>query len=423
LRPASFETAVNVPYEILLAFRYLRVHRGRTFLSVITMISVGGVAVGTAALIIALALMTGFEEDMRQRILRGSAHLQVIEQAESGFDDADGVLAKARLIPGVLAAAPVLFSPAMIMNDALGSPAYAEIYGVEPQLQGQVVDFGVEAGTNPLSGLKQRGASGRPGMVLGADLAARMAVGPGDLVRVLVPKVRLTPFAPIPRSLVLEVAGIVKTEAYPQDSQRAYIALDVARRLLDAPGRASWVELRLTDPRGLGAMKLLVSREMGERFVVLDLLEQNKEIFKAFETEKLFLFIAIALIVVVASLNIVSTLVLMVNDKVREIGTLTAMGARAFGIAAVFMLQGIVIGLVGTVVGLTVGSALAYWLDTYRVMRLNPDVYFIAYVPFANRPGNVAIVGLSALAIAFFATIYPAFKAARLHPVEAIRHE
>ena len=341
LTPASCETAVNAPYELLLAFRYLRVHRGRTFLSVITMISVGGVAVGTAALVIALALMTGFEEDMRQRILRGSAHLQIIEQAESGFDDAERVLAKVRAVPGVAAATPVLFSPGMIMNDGLGSPAYAEIYGVDPELQGQVVDFGVGAGRTPLAGLKKPGESGRPGIVLGADLAARMAVSPGDLVRMLVPKVRLTPFAPIPRSLVLEVAGIVKTDAYPQDSQRAYIALDVARRLLDTPGRASWVELRLTDPGELRAMKAVVARAMGERFVVLDLLEQNKEIFKAFETEKLFLFLAIGLIVVVASLNIVSTLVLMVNDKVKEIGTLTAMGARPVGIAAIFMLQGI----------------------------------------------------------------------------------
>jgi lipoprotein-releasing system permease protein len=414
---------VKAPYELVLALRYLRVQRGRTFLSVITMISVAGVAVGTAALVIALALMTGFEEDMRQRILRGSAHLQVIEQAESGFDDADGVMATARAIPGVAAAAPVLFSPAMIMNEALGSPAYAELYGVDPRLEVQVVDFGVEAGKDPLGRLSGRGENARAGVVLGVDLAARLAVRPGDLVRVLVPKVRLTPFAPIPRSLVLEVAGTVKTDAYPQDAQRAYIAIDVVRRLLDAPGRASWLELRLTDPRVLGAMKVSVSKAMGERFIVLDHARENKEIFKAFETEKLFLFIAIALIVVVASLNIVSTLILMVNDKVREIGTLTAMGARPLGIAAVFMLQGIVIGVVGTAAGLTLGSASAYWLDTYRVMSLNPDVYFIAYVPFANRPGNVVIVGLSALIIAFCATIYPAFRAARLHPVEAIRHE
>jgi len=410
---------VTFPYELLLAVRYLRVHRGRTFLSVITMISVAGVAVGTAALVIALALMTGFEDDMRQRIQRGSAHLQIIEQGEAGFGAADEVLAKARAIPGVAAAAPVLYSPAMIMNDAMGSPAYAEVQGVEPALQGQVVDFGAD-GPDPLAGLMQPGDGVRPRIVLAAELAARLQVRPGDLVRVLVPKVRLTPFAPVPRSLVLEVAGTFKTESYPQ---RAYVALDVARRLLDAPGGASWIELRLSSPRELAAMKAVVTKAMGTEFAVLDLLEQNKEIFKAFESEKLFLFIAIALIVVVASLNIVSTLVLMVNDKVREIGTLTAMGAKPLGIASVFMLQGIVIGVVGTAIGLTLGTASAYWLGTYHVMKLNPDVYFIDYVPFANRPGNIAIVGLSALVIAFCATIYPAWKAARLHPVEAIRHE
>lgn len=412
-----------VPFELHLAARYLRVHRGRTFLSVITVISIAGVAVGTAALVIALALMTGFEQDMRERILRGSAHLQILDAGRSSFTDAGEVVERARTIPGVAGVAPVLYSPAMIMNDAGGTPAYAELQGVDPALQGQVIDFGPENRGDPLGALTQATGSGRAGIVLGADLAADLAVETGDLVRVLVPKIRLTPFTPIPRSLVLEVVGTFRTGAYPQDAQRAYLPLDVSRRLLEAPGTASWIELRLSDPRRLAARKSEIGKAMGNRFVVLDLIEQNKEILKAFNTEKLFLFLAIALIVVVAALNIVSTLVLMVNDKVREIGTLTAMGARKRSIAAVFMLQGVVIGALGAGVGLTLGTGAAWWLDRFEVMKLNPDVYFMAHVPFATRPSDVVIVGVSALFIAFLATIYPAWKAASLEPVEAIRHE
>ena len=412
-----------IPYELHLAARYLRVHRGRTFLSVITLISIAGVAVGTAALVIALSLMTGFEEDMRDRILRGSAHLQVLDGGRSSFADAGEVVEKVRAVPGVRGAAPVLYSPAMIMNDTAGTPVYAELQGVDPALQSSVINFGPEARGDPLAALAQKTASGRAAIVLGADLAADIAVAKGDLVRVLVPKVRLTPFTPIPRSLVLEVAGTFHTGAYPQDKQRAYLALDVARRLLEAPNAASWVELSLNDPRELPAMKAEIAHAMGERFVVLDLLEQNKEILKAFNTEKLFLFLAIALIVVVASLNIVSTLVLMVNDKVREIGTLTAMGARPWNIAAVFVLQGLVIGTLGTIVGLSLGTSVAWWLDRFEVMKLNNDVYFVSHVPFSTRPGDVAIVGIAALLIALCATIYPAWKAASLEPVEAIRHE
>ncbi|HUC43710.1 MAG TPA: FtsX-like permease family protein [Candidatus Sulfotelmatobacter sp.] len=412
---------MRLPYELRLAVRYLRVQRGRTFLSVITIISVAGVAVGTAALVIALALMTGFEQDMKERILRGSGDLQILDAGAPSFPEADAVAARAAAIPGVVAVAPVVYTPAMIMNEALSTPSYAEVQGIDPARQKAVVEIGAPGAA--LAALDAPGESGRPTVLLGEDLATHLAVRRGDAVRVLVAKVGLTPFGVIPRSVVLEVAGTFKTDAYPQDAQRAYVSIEVARKLLDSAGRASWLELKLADRNHLAAMKVDVAKAMGSGFQVLDLLDQNKAILKAFNTEKLFLFLAIALIVVVASLNIVSTLVLMVSDKVREIGTLTAMGAKPGSIAGVFMLQGLVIGLVGTAIGLVVGAAAARTLDAYRVLKLNPDVYYVDHVPFATRPGDVVVVGAAALLIAFLATIYPAWKAARLNPVEAIRHE
>jgi lipoprotein-releasing system permease protein len=411
---------MSSPYEFHLAVRYLRFHRGRGFLSVITAISVAGVTVGTAALVIALSLMTGFTEGVRERILRGSAHLQVLSAHGSGFPDADRLAGRIEEVPGVRAAAPVLFSPAMVANEAAGLPAYAELFGVEPERQARVADFG---SAEPLAVLAEPDPGGSPGVVLGADLAKRLGVAEGDAVRFTVPRLRLTPFAPIPRTLSARVAGTFRTDAYPQDAQRVYLDLREVRRLLGAEGETSWVEVRLEALRELPLRKREIQATLGSDWVVVDLLEQNRDILRALNTEKLILFLAIGLIVVVASLNVVSTLILMVHDKVREIGALTAMGARRGGIASVFVLQGLVIGVVGSVLGIVLGTAAAWWLDAYEVIRLDPDVYFISHVPFRTRSIDVAAVSLLAVGVSLVATIYPAWKAASLRPVEAIRHE
>lgn len=412
----------RLPYELYLALRYLRFQRGHTFLSLITLISVAGVTVGTAALVIALALMTGFQNDVRERILGGSAHLTVLSSAEPTFTDAETLAARLREVPGIRATTPVLSTPAMIVNEEINSPGYAELQAIDPPSHGQVIPLDGPDG-DPLRGLAEAPDEGVEGIVLGAQLAERIAVRSGDRVRVVVPRMSVTPFAAVPRSRVFRVVGTFRSEFFQQDAQRAYVALRAGRRLLDAPSRASWIEIRLEDARGLKKGKDALRLALGPDWSVVDLIEQNRPMLKALNTEKLFLFLAIGLIVVVASLNIVSTLILMVNDKIKEIGTLTAMGARPGGIATIFISQGAVIGLVGTSAGLILGTAVSYWFDRYRMIPLNPDVYYLDHVPFSTRPADMLFVGVLALAVSLLATIYPAWRAAFQDPVEAIRHE
>lgn len=411
-----------MPFELYLALRYLRFHRGRTFLSLITLISVVGVAVGTAALVVALSLNAGFVEDIRERIHSGSAHLTVMAVDEDSFADVEALVRRVEGVPGVRSAGAVLYTPAMLLAAAGGSSSFSELQGVESDRHARVM-VRRDGDGDPFRPLAGPTDSGREGIVLGWNLALRAGLAEGDLVRVMVPQVTLTPWAPQPRSAVFEVVGTYRSEHFQQDSQRAYVALEAARRLLRAEGRASWIEVRLDDPRALHPMKQALREALGPGWYVIDLIEQNRDLLRALNTEKLALFLAIGLIVVVAALNIVSTLILMVTDKVKEIGTLTAMGTRPVSIARVFVLQGFVIGTTGTVLGLTLGAAASYLLDRFQVIRLNPDVYYLTHLPFSVRPSDLVFVGCSALAVSLLATIYPASKAAGLDPVEALRHE
>jgi lipoprotein-releasing system permease protein len=412
---------LHLPYELFLALRYLRFHRGRTFLSVITLISVAGVTVGTAALVIALSLMAGFVQDVRNRIHSGSAHLTVMSGEGRVFAGAEELVRRTETIPGVGRAGPVLYTPAMLTTEDLRSPEFAEVEGIDPAAHGRVV---LDPGQpNPFPSLSRPTESGRDGIILGIELARQVGVVPGDMVRVLVPELTLTPWTPVPRSRVYEVVETYHSEHFTQDSQRAYVDLGSARRLLRAEGLASWVEVRLVDLRELSRMKRELNEGLGPPWLVIDMIEQNQDLIKALNTEKLTLFLAIGLIVVVAALNIVSTLILMVADKIKEIGTLAAMGARPRGVAGVFVLQGLVIGVVGTLSGLALGTAISLWLDRYGIIKLNPDVYYLPYLPFAPQPLDLFVVGVAALVISLLATIYPAMKAARLDPVEAIRYE
>jgi lipoprotein-releasing system permease protein len=410
---------VNLPYELFLAVRYLRVHRGRTFLSTITLISVAGVTVGAAALVIALALMTGLQDDVRNRVLGGAAHLTVVSADTPAITDVPALLNDLGKAPEVAAAGPVLRSLAMATHESTGVPAFMELMGIDPGRQRHVVSFnGSDAAFAALAG---SAGHERQGIVLGQALADELGVDEGDAVRVLVPKVTLSPFAPLPRSRVFEVVKTFRADQYPEDARRAYVTLESARSLLVAPGEASWVEVKLAQPARLEPGKRALAARLGRHWVV-DPLSRTRTCC-ARSTPKAILFLAIALIVVVAALNIVSTLILTVTDKVKDIGALTAMGARPHSIAGVFVLQGLVIGVVGGIVGLTLGSGVAWWLDRYKIIALDPQVYYLTHVPFTLRPVDLAVVAAVVMVVSLAATLYPAFKAAGLDPVEALRYE
>jgi lipoprotein-releasing system permease protein len=413
--------------ELSIAWRYLRSRRAQRLLSLISVIAIGGVLVGVCALIIIIGVMNGLQNDLREKILLGSPDIRVLSYGDDlKITDWPTVLAKVRRQPGVVAAAPFVLTQGLVS----AGHDYAEgvyVVGIEPSGRGVPDVTDIRSRAMPGGDFRFVSSDGRRrGAVLGKLLAARLNAYPGDKITMVSPasaKMNAAVGGIVPKFYQFEVSGLFDTGMYEYDNAYVYLPLDAAREFAGLGDAVTGIEVKTADRWRASAIAQQLADSLGFPYRTVDWQEQNRSLFQALKLEKFAMGAIVLLIVMVAAFNIVSTLTMVVADKTREIGILRAMGMPGRSIRRIFFAQGVVIGMVGTGLGLVLGLGAALALDRYKLIRLDPQVYFIDHLPVTTQPLDVVWIVLASLAIAAAATLYPARQAARLYPVEAIRHE
>ena len=415
-------------FELFIAARYLRAKRRQAVVGVITAISVIGVAAGVASLIIALAITNGMRRDLQERLVGSTAHVDLMRIAGDGIRDWRPLLERLRRLPHVTAAAPGLYGQVLISRGARSGGGL--IKGIIPRDErtvGNLLQAVTEGSAGALedaaSSMPDSAANALPPIVIGKDLADTLGAKVDDTVLVTSPQGELTPLGLVPRYQRFRVVGIFKSGFYQYDSSYAFLRLVDAQRLFSEPDLISVISFKVDDLYHADKIGQAIEAAAGKGFQTTNWMEQNRELFRALKLEQVVTFIVLALIVCVAALNILIALTMMVMEKTRDIAVLMSFGVRAEQVRRIFLLQGLLISVIGTVLGLIVGYGLSWAGGHYRFIHLDASVYSIDYLPFAPKVVDAVIVAAVSLGVSLIATLYPSGSAARVLPAEALRYE
>ncbi len=404
-------------FELFVARRYLTARRKQAFISVITSISVLGIMIGVAALVIAIALITGFQEDVQAKILGATSHIMVQDLTSEGLGGYQEIADKIQAGKGVVAVTPVVYNEVIITGLAKTKGALVKGLDFGRELPAAAWLRKLEAGRIPEAG------GTREGILLGRQLAFEIGAQPGDIVDIVAASSNLSPLGLMPKRKRFQVTGIFNTGLYEFDATTALVALPTAQKLFGLEGRVSFLQVKLERIFDAAAVAERIRKELPPTVYVTTWMELNRNLFSALKLEKTIMFLTITLIVIVAALNIIATLILMVMEKTRDIGILMAMGATPLNIRRIFFYQGALIGVLGTGLGVALGLAWCWLANTFELIKVPVDVYQISFVPFRLRPFDLlAIVGVTLL-ISFASTLFPARRAAKVDPVVALKYE
>ena len=413
-------------FELFIASRYLVSRRKQTFISVISLMSVLGVAIGVAALVVVMGVYNGFTTDIRDRILGSNSHVMVMASAPSAFDPPDGgegatpYLDRIKAVPGVRAATPYLYTE-VLLSTPRGATGLV-LRGIDPAQAGEALPLIHDLYAGDAAELAS--GEGAPGILVGTDLADRFQLKVGSRINLMSPAGQRTTAGFAPKIKPFRVVGVFKSGMTDYDSRLAYVSLEASQDLMGLPsGRISGIEVFTRDPYAASEVGQAIEAELGPPFYTRNWMELNAGLFAALQLERIGMFIVLAMVILVGSFSIITSLVMLVMEKTRDIAILMSMGATARAIRRMFMLQGAIIGAVGTGLGYILGLSLAWLLKKYQFIQLPAGVYPMDKLPILISVPDTVLIGVVALVMCFLATIYPARQAARLVPAEALRYE